>query len=112
MAVRRYFLFAVGLSILIIANVAPSTVSIGTPSDKLNHAIAFAVLTPLAVWAFPKTRVLLLFAALLLFNAGIEVCQAVLGLGRVPDLADWGVGILATVPFLGMVAVYRFLRSE
>lgn len=112
MALRRVFLVAIGAIIMVIANLAPGAASIGLPGDKLNHALAFAVLTPLAAWAFPRTRVLVLFAALMLFNAGIEVCQAVLNLGREPDIADWGVGVLATLPFLTLLTFYRLVRVE
>lgn len=99
-------------AISVVANLAPGALSIGSPSDKLNHALAFGLLAILALWAFPKTRVLVLFAALVIFSAGIELCQSIFDLGRAPDLADWGAGVIATVPVLGLAAIYRLDRLK
>ena len=112
MVVYRSFLFAICIAILTIANMAPGSLAVGTPNDKLNHLLAFAVLAPLTVLAFPKTKVLWLFGALMLFNAGIEVCQAMLNLGREPDFADWYTGVIATIPVLGTVAAFRLVKSK
>ncbi|MEQ5789322.1 hypothetical protein J3454_15630 [Erythrobacter sp. NFXS35] len=107
----RLCLFLVGMFIFVVANLAPGTVAIGLGHDKLNHALAFACLTPLAAFAFPQAGLISLLFALMLFNAGIELTQAALAFGREPDLVDWGVGVLATLPVLGAVAIYRFART-
>lgn len=108
----RLCLLLVGLSMLIVANLAPGTVALGSGHDKLDHALAFAGLVPLAACAFPQAGLITLFVALMLFNAGIEVSQAALALGRVPDLLDWGVGVLATLPVLGVVGIVRIALSS
>jgi hypothetical protein len=48
----------------------------------------------------------------MIFNAGIEISQAILDLGRQPDLADWGVGVLATLPVLGVLRLLPAARSR
>ena len=46
--------------------------------DKLNHAAAFAALTVVAVFAFPRSRrsLWLLLAGLLCFGGAIEIAQS------------------------------------
>ena len=108
----RLSLLVLGTIIMILANLAPGTIAIGSGDDKLNHALAFAVLAPVAACAFPRVNVIGLFFALMIFNAGIEISQAILDLGRQPDLADWAVGVLATLPVFGVIGLLRAARSR
>lgn len=107
---RRLPLLLAAGAIAILANLAPGTIQLGTSSDKLNHMLAFAALAPLALFAFPRAGVASLFLGLALFNAGVELSQAILSFGREPDLVDWTVGVIATIPFLGVVGLYRLYR--
>lgn len=110
---RQLPLFAAAGAILVLANLAPGVLQLGSPSDKLNHMLAFAVLTPLALIAFPRASALWVFVGLALFNAAIELSQAVLGQGREPDPLDWIAGVLATIPILAVVGGYRlFCRGR
>lgn len=61
----------------------------GSPSDKVQHIVAFATLGLLGVWAFPQTPMLRLLARLSLFGALIELIQAIPALHRDSDVIDW-----------------------
>jgi hypothetical protein len=61
----------------------------GSPSDKVQHVIAFVTLGVLGDWAYRKTRVWKLFSGLSLFGALIEVVQAIPTLHRDSDPLDW-----------------------
>lgn len=67
----------------------------GAPSDKVQHAVAFAVLGLLAVWAYPGVSPLWLVVLLSLFGALIELVHLVPGLRRDSDIMDWVVDTLA-----------------
>lgn len=97
---------------MILANVVSGSIVIGSGHDKLDHALAFATLTPLAACALPRAGIVPVFFGLTAFNACIELSQAFLGLGRQPDVADWIVGVLATLPVLGVIGVARFIRTR
>ncbi|MEE4213081.1 MAG: hypothetical protein V2I43_27865 [Parvularcula sp.] len=97
---------------MIIANASPDAVRIGSSNDKLNHALAFAVLTPLAIWAFPRHSLVVVFLGLATFNALIEVAQAILEQGREADFADWLAGALVCAGLLVACALWRrFTRA-
>jgi hypothetical protein len=61
----------------------------GQPSDKVQHIIAFAVLTLLARLAYPATKRWKLFASLAFLGALIEAVQAIPALHRDASLLDW-----------------------
>jgi hypothetical protein len=105
--VRRALLLVICAALMIIANASPEAVRIGSANDKVNHALAFAVLTPIAIWAFPRQRLLTVFLGLATFNALIEVAQAVLGLGREADFGDWLTGALVCASLLLASALWR-----
>lgn len=112
MSWRRLCLLVLGATIIMLANLSPGTVRFGTGYDKLDHALAFAVLAPVAAFAFPRVSVVRLFIALMIFNAGIEISQAILNLDREPDIVDWAVGVGATLPVLAVVAVVRIAHAK
>ena len=64
----------------------------GTPSlthfDKLQHFLAYGVLTVLLGMGWPRLRVIWLIAGATLFGAGVEVAQGLSGTGRVPSVLD------------------------
>lgn len=61
----------------------------GDPSDKVQHILAFAVLTALALPAFATARPLRIGLALALFGALIELVQSVPALHRDASALDW-----------------------
>lgn len=83
---RRGVLVVPCFAMIVAANAPPDLASFGFRNDKLNHALALAVLPPLTIWALPNTGPVPIFVGLALFNAGIEISQAVAGLGRTPDV--------------------------
>ncbi len=108
----RIALAGVGLSLLILANLTGEAVNAGFPWDKLNHFIAFAVLSVLTVIAFPHAHRARLLLALLLFNAGIEISQLLMGQGREPDVMDWTAGALATLGVLGCAGIWQAWKGS
>lgn len=71
----------------------------GSPSDKVQHILAFTVLAALAAAAFPRARLVPIGAGLCLFGALIELVQAIPALHRDAELADW----LADIAAVGVV---------
>lgn len=76
----------------------------GQPSDKVQHILAFAVLTLLAVLAYPRARRWRLFASLAAFGALIEVVQAIPALHRDASVLDWLADCGAVAITLGVMA--------
>lgn len=70
------------------------------PSDKVWHAIAFAVMTLLAAAAFPRQKHLVLFTVLALLGGLIEVLQMIPALHRNADLKDWLADCVAVIAVL------------
>ena len=61
----------------------------GSPTDKVQHIIAFATLAILASAAYPRLRWWRILAGLAAFGAVIEICQAIPMLNRTASWADW-----------------------
>ena len=61
----------------------------GEPSDKVEHAAAFATLGLLGTFAFPRLRWMRLLVSLSVFGALIEVAQAIPFIHRDSDPLDW-----------------------
>jgi len=75
----------------------------GEPNDKIEHIVAFATLTLLATFAYPRTALLRVFAGLSLFGALIELVQAIPALQRDSDIKDWIADTVAVAVVLGLV---------
>ena len=60
----------------------------GTPSDKVLHVLAFAVLAILAVRAYPGQSLTTLLCWLVGFGALIELLQSIPALHRDSDIID------------------------
>lgn len=69
--------------------------------DKLNHILAFFVLSSMARIAWPRINALLLFVMLAVFGGAIEILQFSMGLGRQADWMDFAADVLAIV--IGML---------
>lgn len=79
----------------------------GTPSDKVQHIIAFAVLALLGSVAYPNTSLVRLGVALSFFGALIELVQAIPALHRDSDAIDWVVDTASAAIVLAMVFMWR-----
>jgi VanZ family protein len=82
----------------------------GDPGDKFLHVIAFLALSGLAVLAYPRLHVLVIFIGLALFGAAIEVVQAIPALGRKASWMDWLADVGAAAVVLLAVGLVRSLR--
>jgi len=80
--------------------------SVLTGQDKLNHVIAFFLLTLLSRYAFPAIKSYTLFIYLTLLAIGIEVVQKLFTC-RQFSMIDAAVGIVAVL--LGLL-LYTFIR--
>jgi VanZ family protein len=67
--------------------------------DKVQHMLAFAVLSVLAA-AFPRGRLLELFAAMALLGGLIEVLQMIPALHRDAEVLDWAADCAASLAAL------------
>jgi VanZ family protein len=81
----------------------------GEPNDKVQHIVAFATLSLLGSFAYPRTALLRLLAGLSLFGAFIEVVQAIPVLHRDTDVLDW---LADTVAVVVMLLIVRRRRSR
>ena len=79
----------------------------GTPSDKTQHMIAFAVLSLLAALAYPQARLGEIFIAMAALGALIEVLQMIPALGRDAEFVDWLADCAASLAMLALVGVVR-----
>ena len=71
------------------------------PWDKARHFIAFYALTVLAAAGWPRTRPVLIGAALSAFGVLIELLQALPVINRDADVWDWVADSLAIAAALG-----------
>lgn len=105
------FWFALGVTFYAAISPAPPLPS-GTPSDKVQHIAAFAVLTALAIRAYPRVKSQTLLPSLIAFGALIECVQAIPALHRSPewlDLAADSGGVMAVL--LAMSGVKRMFAK-
>ena len=79
----------------------------GNPSDKLQHIAAFATLTALGAWAYPRLPLLQLVLRLSLFGAVIELVQAIPFIHRDCDPMDWLADTAACIVVAAAVAWWR-----
>jgi len=79
----------------------------GSPSDKIQHIGAFAVLGLLGTWAYSQMSRLRLVACLSLFGAFIELVQAIPALHRDSDILDWIADTAAAAIVLFALAWWR-----
>ena len=78
----------------------------GNPSDKIQHALAFATLGLLGAFAYPRVSALRLIVGLSLFGALIEVAQGIPVLHRDSDVLDWLTDTIACAAVLVPVRLW------
>jgi VanZ family protein len=81
----------------------------GEPNDKVQHIVAFATLSLLGSYAYPRTTLVKLLIGLSLFGALIEVVQAIPSLHRDSDVLDW---LADTVAVSVVLLIVRWWRSR
>ncbi|WP_077512360.1 hypothetical protein [Sphingomonas sp. LM7] len=82
----------------------------GEPTDKIQHVLAFTVLTALACAAWPAASRLRLLLALSGFGALIELVQAIPALHRSADWRDWLADTGAILAVLAIAAAIHRVR--
>ena len=104
--IMRFVFFGAVLFAMVMASLPQPPQIPGQPSDKLQHIIAFAVLTILARLAYPAARCLRLFVNLAAFGALIELVQTIPALHRDASVLDWlaDCGAVAVVMGIGALA--------
>lgn len=83
----------------------------GGPSDTVQHAVAFAVLTVAARLAYPEVKWPIVLAGLAGFGLGIEAVQMIALLHRSPSWEDWLVDCLAVVATLAAMTIWQQVRN-
>ncbi len=83
----------------------------GEPTDKVQHSLAFATLTGLAVAGWPAAGWLRLLLGLSGFGVLIELIQAIPALHRSSDWRDWLADTAAILAVLALAAAVRRLRT-
>ena len=112
---RRLFVtaFWAALIFAFVMGVLPKPPALpGAPGDKVQHIIAFVVLTGLARLAYSRVRAVTLLLAFALFGALIELVQMIPALGRTAALDDWLADVAATIVVLAVLDPARHLLAR
>lgn len=112
---RRFFLVAFWAALIFafVMAVLPKPPALpGDPGDKVQHIIAFVVLTGLARLAYPRVRAVTLLLAFAGFGALIEFAQMLPALGRTAALDDWLADVAATAVMLAVLDPARHLLAK
>ncbi|MEO6199296.1 MAG: VanZ family protein [Sphingomicrobium sp.] len=84
----------------------------GSPSDKIQHILAFVTLGLLGGLAFPRAAIIRLIVLLSLFGAVIEIVQAIPALNRDSDVIDWIADTIACALVLVALGWWRVRTSR
>jgi VanZ family protein len=109
-AMLRLAFWTAGAFALVMALLPKPPTLPGAPSDKVQHIIAFVVLTALALVAYPRLARWKLAVALAAFGALIEFFQLIPVLNRDAQLPDWIADTGAVLVVLAIAAVLRLPR--
>ncbi len=80
--------------------------------DAEMHIAAFAVLTALAIIAFPRVALHRLAIGLIVLGGALEVLQATPGLNRTPSWSDFASNIVGIGFALFVVTIVRSKQSD
>lgn len=106
-AFKAAFWLAVALTLFFALVPQPPQV-LPLTSDKVQHALAFAVLSVSCLLAYPGLARLPMFLALAGFGGAIELAQTIPALNRSGDLLDWLVDMAAVAVVLPVASfLYR-----
>jgi VanZ family protein len=108
--VRPAFWLAAAFALVMALLPRPPKLPTGLWGDKVEHIIAFVVLTALAVVAYRQAPKLRIVAGLSLFGAVIELGQTVPALNRDADLRDWIADTAAVLVVVAIAALVERVR--
>ncbi|HJQ16014.1 MAG TPA: hypothetical protein VJ859_03355 [Allosphingosinicella sp.] len=101
-------LFWVALVFAFVMAVLPHAPELpGHPLDKVQHIVAFMVLTALGCWGYPRARLVAVAVWLSGFGASIELVQGLPFVHRDSDAMDWIADTLAIAFVLIVMALVR-----
>ena len=103
------FWLAVALALAAAINPQPPRIP-GPSSDKVQHILAFLMLTGLAFAAYPRARRWAQGLALSGFGALIEFLQMIPALHRSSELMDWVADTAAVLFVIVLAAIFRLPR--
>ncbi|HEU4651160.1 MAG TPA: hypothetical protein VFS49_07075, partial [Croceibacterium sp.] len=83
----------------------------GSPSDKVQHVLAFTCLALLGSAAYPRLAGLKLVLGLSAFGALIEMVQLIPSLHRDSDVLDWLADTLAVGATVLAISAWRRIRA-
>ena len=112
---RRFFVIAFWGALLFayVDAILPGKDAISlTLWDKLNHMIAFFVITFLARAAYPRIPIFRLFVMMAAFGAFIELSQAVPFIHRDAEWDDWFADMIATLVALVVAWPFAILADK
>jgi VanZ family protein len=109
-AARAFFWAAAAFAFVMAVLPHPPEVP-GHPNDKVQHIAAFATLSLLGSFAYPRADLIKLLVRLSLFGAAIEVVQAIPFLHRDSDVLDWLADTVAVAVVLLVVRWWRRARA-
>jgi VanZ family protein len=107
----RLIFFALVVGVLYFA-LTPGPLGAIIEMDEHRHIIAFSVLPLASSIAWPRLSLKLQYAGSLVFGAGIEVVQEVMGMGRAGELHDWIVDAIASAIALSIVWAVRKVEPD
>ncbi|MBU0825118.1 MAG: teicoplanin resistance protein VanZ [Alphaproteobacteria bacterium] len=81
-------------------------------NDKSQHILAFATLTALFCWAYPKAKWFWVLGSLALIGGAIEIAQGIPVLNRSSDLADWYADVAAAALTIVMIRVIMWMMNS
>jgi hypothetical protein len=116
MSTARKRVFEVGLwaaaALTLLLGVLPAAIAPTiSESDKVEHVVAFAVLSLMAIRAYGHRSFLLLGICLSAFGAAIEIVQAIPWIHRYAELNDWVADSLSIAAVLLTAALVRRVRQ-
>ena len=105
--------FAAALAIALLATHWPKLEfgSVDSPVDKLAHAIGYGGMTALCLLAFPRRSPWLVALSMAGLGVVDELTQAIPGLNRTCDAADWAADLIGIAVALEAVFLFNVLNS-
>jgi hypothetical protein len=105
------FAAALGLTLVMALVPQPPELLPMAVSDKVQHAIAFAILAGLGACAWPR-RLAQIAVVLIIIGGLIEILQMIPVLHRDAEFADWAADVAATLAALLVVLMSQGKRAS
>ncbi|BEV01676.1 hypothetical protein [Novosphingobium olei] len=104
------FWLAASFAVVMAVLPKPPRVPLDRYGDKVEHIVAFATLSFLAVLAFRHTPRFRIIERLSFLGALIEVVQSIPALHRDCDIRDWVADTFAIIVVVGVMNLFRPVR--